>query len=365
MKKTIYIIFSVLLVIVIGLLAYFGYRYFTGAEDEEIPILPPDTRTTVSSEGEPMIDIKKLTQITEEAVAAYWIENRTGKLFTMQPSGIITGINEQPINDLHETKVSSDNQKLLVHFGYPNKQVFSVLNVLSKSWSPLPNGTIAAAWHPENSSEIAYLQNNYLRIMDIDSGKSRTIMPINLIDVTLDWPVANGVLIADRPSALTSGSVLAVELSTKNAQINANGKGLIVKKSGALELQFTNENGRNSRLSLINTATGAEILNFNDVFLGDTTTLPSKCAIDKTKIYCAVPRSIPDGVILPDDYLKRQFLSSDDIYLTNLDIENQLIETTIIYSDLEKEIDAKDLRVIGNSLYFINKRDSKLYKLDI
>ncbi|MEK7662303.1 MAG: hypothetical protein AAB355_02290 [Patescibacteria group bacterium] len=99
----------------------------------------------------------------------------------------------------------------------------------------------------------------------------------------------------------------------------------------------------------------------------DNRTLPEKCvwANGSAKIYCAVPRSLPDEP-LPDSWYQGAISFSDRIWL--IDPERGL--GTII-TDLERDtlgmVDAVRLSVSKNSEYliFINKSDGSLWSIEL
>ncbi len=90
-------------------------------------------------------------------------------------------------------------------------------------------------------------------------------------------------------------------------------------------------------------------------------TFPEKCLIEKEALYCAVPLELPANLRWPDDYWKRRFYPQDR--LVKLVIKNSSIET--LDDGLSQLIDAVDLKLIKNELYFTNRRNGKVYKINI
>jgi len=91
--------------------------------------------------------------------------------------------------------------------------------------------------------------------------------------------------------------------------------------------------------------------------------LPEKCFIGSSKIYCAISQSlnISGKLVLPDDYLKRKVYFDDWIY--EIDMESR--DINLVYSSAGKSIDAYNLTVEGNRILFINRYDNKLYGLEL
>ena len=94
-------------------------------------------------------------------------------------------------------------------------------------------------------------------------------------------------------------------------------------------------------------------------------TLPDKCFINSTMIYCAVMQNYSDVLpkpALPDDYFKKAFYSVDKIYAIGI-TDNS---SEIILSNEELPIvDAVNLSLSGNNLLFINRYDDKVYSLEL
>ena len=90
-------------------------------------------------------------------------------------------------------------------------------------------------------------------------------------------------------------------------------------------------------------------------------TMPSKCALDAEKIYCAIPKNIPERAILPDDYLKREIYFEDGVYLIDLTAET----ITTLFEKDQPIIDAEHLEVYQNKIYFKNRLDNGLYTVNL
>ena len=91
-------------------------------------------------------------------------------------------------------------------------------------------------------------------------------------------------------------------------------------------------------------------------------TLPEKCTIGDTNLYCAAPVNITDKILLPDDYLKKKFYSDDVIYEYALDKKSI---RTIFRLSQDSAIDAINLKIIGDKLFFINRYDNYVYSIDL
>jgi hypothetical protein len=101
-----------------------------------------------------------------------------------------------------------------------------------------------------------------------------------------------------------------------------------------------------------------------------TTTKPASAtqavsgAASSTKtLYCAVPRNQQKlgFSTLPDDYLMRALYTSDNFLAINLDTGN----TTPVFTDASQTLDATNLKIFNQILFFVNRYDNKLYAISL
>jgi len=192
---------------------------------------------------------------------------------------------------------------------------------------------------------------NYLKITDKKTGKIKKVGRLNLEDVVLIWGKPDDVFIVEKPSALLPASAWAFNLKNKTLRSlvkNERGLTLIWSPQGQSSLKFSE-----GRLFLIKDDGQTIALPF--------ITLPNKCAfLNENKFYCALPRDIPPRTILPDDYLKHRMVSRDEILAVSL----EPAETKTIFSEAVP-FDAFNLKIINGQLFFINRRDQRVYKIII
>lgn len=95
-------------------------------------------------------------------------------------------------------------------------------------------------------------------------------------------------------------------------------------------------------------------------------TLTSKCAwADEKNIYCALPTAIPDGAVMPNDYQDGKITTKDTFLKINvLNGENERI---VDLEEITSAYDAENLIVslYEGCLFFVNRIDGKLYRIDI
>jgi hypothetical protein len=116
------------------------------------------------------------------------------------------------------------------------------------------------------------------------------------------------------------------------------------------------------------TTQGAISLHFIDTKLNKKTPLriaiiPSKCFIenDIPVIYCGIPYGAPEGVILPDDYLKGIFSSRDRI----VKIDFKAPKITELWNGASEAIDIRNPARIGTELFFMSGEDESVWSIKL
>ena len=96
-------------------------------------------------------------------------------------------------------------------------------------------------------------------------------------------------------------------------------------------------------------------------------TIVSKAAwsLDGKILYYALPGSLPDNVVLPNDYFSKKLLTTDTFW--KLDFETGKRDRLMEGSDIGIEFDSTDLFLSakGDVLYFLNRRDGKTYRVPL
>jgi hypothetical protein len=362
MRKIIITISIILIIIITGFLIYLFLD-----SDSNIDFKIVDLLTDDSKDGElGVVAENKINILSQEDVLGYSINPATKNIYIINELGEIkknTGsdsekISSQKIEGINKVKSSEDGRKIMIKFNYPNQPFFSIYNTNDNNWTPLPKNTISADWHPENSNEIIYLNNNNLKILDLKKGSSRSILNIHLTGSELSWVTPSEVIAIDRPTTKYISNAWLINLSTKKINKVVSGNGLMINQKGSWRLTSAFNKKDGGIFNLINSEINKIVVNF------DFKTLASKCVINQNIFYCAIPNQIPSNTSLPDDYLNREFISNDVIKSFTIDDDNQSIKTSSLYNGSDN-IDAIDLKIIDNKLYFINRFNRKLYSLTL
>lgn len=184
-------------------------------------------------------------------------------------------------------------------------------------------------------------------------------LKINLLDVRAISYKPNEVFIIERPSALVPSSAWKFNLKTKTLiPIAEREYGLMIRwfDNGRYALMFSVSQTKKPSLVFTDAKTNRRLpLRF--------ATLPNKCAVygEQPMIYCGVPKTLPPGAILPDDYLKKKLYTDDAIIM--IDIEGTRVRE--LSDENTPIIDVYNPAIINNALFFVNRRDEKIYKLPL
>lgn len=200
-------------------------------------------------------------------------------------------------------------------------------------------------------------------------------------DLVPRWLNQNTVLLSEKSSALIGSSLWKYDVGRKSfiaLETNKPGLQSAWNTSGTLGLVFgTKQSGRGGDLMLTD-GSGKVLYRINFLTLpskclfaekasalpsASTSTVPLKQAPGKEILYCAIHRD-PEKLRtsqLPDSYEKRELFTSDDFYMIDLGSGN----TSPVFVDPEKDLDADNLKIFNNKLFFVNRFDARLYAISL
>lgn len=322
-KKPIYII----LITVAGLLIIGGLIWYLTLKPKETAA--PVSRVNFTAPGQ-IKNQNNLKVISKEPVISANVDN-SGVLWFYDYSGQLW---EFSVNDPEPATVNQPPIKNLTEIIWP--KVFS------------PDG-----------KKIVYQKNNSLFTSDPSGKNQKTLVSdLKLKDVILKWPSTNKIALISKSSGSVIGGLWSLDTRSLNINKIIDNFGLEVLFSpdgNSFIYSYTDQNGKNPILAVYDKKGNQKIIN-------TISTLVDKCvwAKDLINIYCAVPKSWPDFAVLPDDYYKSAFLTSDDIWKINTETG----EKTLIFQYID---DISNLMVgeDENSIFFISKENQFLYQLNI
>ena len=182
------------------------------------------------------------------------------------------------------------------------------------SIAPIPLASLVSFWNSPNNTEESQLQ-----IVGTTGGEAKIVL--------------KGMFGADYLWAPNGSEALVSSLLNKNS--NAITLGLVTIDGAYTELNIP--------------------------------TLVSKCvwSADNKTIYYALPGGIPDGAKMPNDYQENKFSTNDTFW--KMDITTGKKDRIVETSDISGKYDSSNLFLSAteDALYFVNKIDQKLYRIQL
>lgn len=320
--------------------------------------------------------VSKMEILGSNKAAAYWVagEDTSNGIFYISDEGDVynlkNGKEEKILNQVAQNikliKKSSDGQNVLIESFKNNIKSFVGFDAKDTLSYPALMGIEDIAWAP-GGDNIALLQkiNNSLQIgtagikYAISGEGYKKLISLNQLDYNIQWPRESMILLVPKPSNEIISEIWQYDIKSGKLAKFLSDKGLMISwsKFGDVALKFFIDEGGNNKFVLAD-GNGANVANFGFV------TFPDKCFISTPRqLYCAVPldqKSI-DSMVLPDDYLMRKAYFKDGLYQINLDDQ----KITSLYEGSDPVIDAVNISVIRDKLFFINRYDSRLYQLSL
>lgn len=357
MKKTIVGILIFLLLVILGLAAY----YFLFRPEQLADIFsPPDDSGPATSSSTPT---SPLVQLTADPVVAYLPQNgfilavgTDGRVFEAR-SDKNKILNQNVLPNLQSASFSKDGSYILAKFGSRQEPLWSIFNLASSSWTTVENIKITdAVWSPEKN-EIAYIEKTNsgytLGILDARGNTDpktktasftrRTLERFSLPDMRLLWISPNEIIVQNIPSKFAASTVLKYKIKEKMFSVLAQTTSAHTtwSKDGSRGLLFAFDT--TYKLTAVDNA-GIPIRELNII------ALPEKCAFGDQLLYCLGPQDEnARRALLPDDYYKKTLPITDLLY--EIDVESGSIRALL--TGAEPIEDGTRPAIFNNELFFI------------
>lgn len=370
MAKKILIIAIILLVIIVGVLVV--YNLFFKEETS------PPQGTNLPSNGGGELPTKKIIPLTDEAIIGptltadgqnikYYLKEN-GHVYQVSLDGSKTRqISLTPLKNLIKAVWSPRGDKVITIFRDDEGVVTKYLYDYNIKQATLYDRYIQyIAWSPQGD-KIAYhyfnefLETNNISLANPNGSNWQNIFNTRMEDLIVNW-APNKISLHQRPSGLVANNLYILNPGTGDFhKIIDKEYGLDVKWSpdgDKVLYSATSQQGTNIGLYLVD----GQGENKKDLGID---TLAEKCvwSQDQRTVYCAVPKKIPSRDILPDDYYKGTFTSSDVFWKINTELDEK---TLLSYpSETEGGYDATNLLLSPreDKLFFVNRRDGRLYSI--
>ncbi len=358
-----------------------GFTLFKKERFKEVPVPPPAPVPETPAEGTPIVEkklpTKKVTPPpTEFVTAARYVERATGNIYQT----FIDKIEERKFSNTVIPKIydayfgNGGQYAIMRHLKGDERTIETILGTLPKEklGEDLPSNEVKGTLLPDNMKDISLSSDNtkifYLTnvgqtvvgtIMNIADTKKTQIFESPFTEWLSFWPNKKTITFTTKPSARVSGYMYSLDVDKKTFTRTLGPiAGLTTKMSpDGQEILYSD-----NTLSL----QSYNIATKRSVSLG-VKTLPEKCVWSVTNeiVYCAVPGQL-ENASYPDDWYKGEITFIDQIWKIDIGAGTAKIIADPVYITGEY-IDGINLALDAEEqyLFFINKKDSFLWELDL
>lgn len=386
MTKKIFAISTLLLVLLVGAIFVYNFAFKKAA--------PQTTTTKTTDEGKTSAAPAKTQSAaknTSDAITAvsdgpvfgatlapdgnsiYYFTSENGQLNQVDTGGklekVVSTEEFQNIRQIIWNKPK--NKAIIKRTDGLGKYKFLLLDLAQKSVTPVKDGIDSIAWSGLGDKIIykyydGKTKKRTLEVSDPNGANWRKIADINFFGISISpVPGSSDISFWPSPDAFTASSINLINFSGENKkEILAGRFGVDLLwspdgKTAAVSLA-DQKGGHKTDLALMNSDGGQfHSLNFP--------TFAKKCAwpADSKFLYCAMPGNISETAILPNDWQEGKIETSDTFWKIEIATgkKDRLIETDKINGSFD--VLNPFLSQDEKTLFFTNKADGKLYKVQL
>ncbi len=380
--KKVFIVSAVLLLIFLVFLGIYNFAFKEKNPQEKEGFSVVQKAEVPEPEAQNNINPQKIQLLIEESVIAPTI-SRDGEhvLYYDRSNGNVLEISlegenkrmfsSKDIPGLKNVIWSPEKNKVVSTFENNGKPVFYSYNYDSRSNKKIPERIYDIVWaNLEDKIIYKYFdgktRKKFIGIADPDGANWKQLAETNFDYVSIA-PVPRSSLISfwNKPHGFEETVLQTVSIIGNEA------KTIFSKKFGAdylwspdgEKILVSSSETRGSSKTMLATINknGGEYQNLN------IPTFISKCVWSKDgkKVFYALPGSIPEGSTLPNDYVDKKFTTRDTFW--KVDVTTGKKERLIELNEIKENYDAEALFLSPseNALFFVNRIDSKLYRISI
>lgn len=386
--KKIFIISSVLLLVTLFFLGIYKLAFKTSSEnkitekaEEYLENKSKDDKKETKEKTASSNKDQKIYAIASESIVGPVLTEGNKIKYYTQSSGntieisldgqekkIISSAN---LADLKNVLWNSTQDKVITYFNKEGKASFFLYDFNSKESKQLPDGTDSVNWTTAGNQIIykfydSKTKKRSISIADPDGSNWKKLADINFKNVNLaQIPKSPMIAFWNSPNSLETTSLKTVGMmggETKEIFSGKFGADYLWSPTGekALVSSVETKGGTKMVLGSIN-KNGGE---YTDLGIP---TFVSKCVWSKDGkiIYYALPTFSKGSVLLPDEYLSKKVSSQDTFWKMNLVTGEK--ERVVELNEIKGNFDAQDLFLSSDekALFFLNRFDGKLYRIDL
>ncbi len=294
-----------------------------------------------------------------------YVERSTGHIYQMYLDTKKSGtISNSTIPGVYEALFNNRATSTIYRYvSTDDKTITSFLASLGGDSNFLPTDIEAISLSPDKTQFFSIIKNTNGvtgTTNSFDKTKTNQVFTSSFSEWLPQWVTDKNIYLTTKPSYLVSGSIYI--LNTTN--------GTLSKIFGGIDglTTLANNDGNfilyNASLNIGPKLNVFDVKNHTSIDLG-VYGLPEKCiwSLDNINVYCALPNTIM-GIEYPD-YWYQGLVSFTD-YFVKINTKTKSV-MTFVNSANEVAIDATNLFLSNkeDKLFFINKKDSTLWSLDL
>lgn len=377
--KKLFIIFVILFILSLVFLGVY-YLGFNKTDDSA----SPEGKSIFANRDEPdKSDSTEqfITQITDEEVIAPVLTTGGGRIRYVNASNgsieeiDLSGTNKDVLFENNFTGIenvawSMDREKLLMQSA--TNKAYYIFDIVQNTKEPFKVNVDYAVW-TTSGNRVLYKyfdeknKERSLNVANADGSDWKKIVPLEMRRASfVQIPRSASVLYwntgtAHEKSDLRSAGIVGVS-EPKSIGNEPFGADYLPSPDGKTILMsaLATEGGDQMKLSLMNQAGG-------ELRALDIPTFISKAvwAKDSSTVLYALSNAAPEGALLPDDYRSGKFMTRDAFW--KVDIASGQKERLTPLDAITQKYDATNLFLspIEDTLFFVNRYDNYLYRLDI
>ncbi|MCX6751264.1 MAG: hypothetical protein NT161_00640 [Candidatus Nomurabacteria bacterium] len=358
-----------------------GYGVFMKERFKDVPVItqetpPPNLPLTKGEAGGGLTSTKPVVPPTEFAPALRYVNKATGNIYQTFADKIDERkFSSTVIPKVYEAFFGNSGGSVIMRYLKGDNTIETFVGTLQKEYlgaDSIGTNEVTGSFLPENISDVSVSSDASKIFYLFNTGDSvagvsfalQTNTKIQVFDSPFtewlsSWPNSKMITITTKPSVNVPGYMYAINPDKKdfNKIIGGiNGLTTLASPDGKMVLYADN----NLSLNVFTIETG------NSNLLG-VKTLPEKCVWGTASgvIYCAVPKFIDRGQY-PDSWYQGEVSFSDQIWKIDIASGN----TTMISDPTSiggEEVDGIKLSLDEgqNYLFFVNKKDSYLWELQL
>ncbi|GEM_PF-7018949 len=309
-----------------------------------------------------------LSIVSDKQADYFWIysENEEENIFFISQNSLVKHTQEDgvvvenlPRLNPYKVVVSKLGSFALVWF---DSGIF-LFDSEKEAWTSIPYSFSSASFSPDESSIVFSNRSEGIytvSIFDVDDIDDVQVeAQFKFTDMNVVWIKNTSLLLYPSTSYNFYGTAWIFNTSTHRMTKLFSGKGLDVLTDNQNYLaRFSSLNPLTIRIDVFDIDGSASPSTLS------LSTISSKCVFDgDNSMICGVPYilSKDSGIQLPDSYMQRNLYTKDEIYMFNL----QDSSSELIFGGKNISLDITSPVTRNGFFYFINRLDSKLYRLDI